>query len=140
MNKELSPAQRFIVTDAERQVADLLPIAVDTDVARAALLAIPFWFHTFALNAADGIYTPGAARDHRYRLSFLPADFTIQDARPGCWHVRRLLRVPGRASWRGTGVGARQRAVRLWVAACRGIELEGGAGFRAIHRLLDSRV
>lgn len=29
---------------------------------------------------------------------------------------------------------------RLWVAARWGIELEGGAGFRAIHRLLDSRV
>ena len=29
---------------------------------------------------------------------------------------------------------------RVWVAARWGIELEGGAGFRAIHRLLDSRV
>jgi hypothetical protein len=36
---------------------------------------VPFWFHTFALNRAEGIYTPGAARDHRYRVAMLPADF-----------------------------------------------------------------
>lgn len=29
----------------------------------------------FALNQAEGIYTPGAARDHRYRVSFLSSDF-----------------------------------------------------------------
>src|SRR5215471_14115782 len=66
----------FAVTEAERQVADLLPIGVDADVARAAIKAVPFWFHTFALNHDEGIYTPGAARDHRYRIPILPADFT----------------------------------------------------------------
>src|SRR5260370_31557644 len=66
---------RFVVTRAEREVADLLPIDVDAAVARAAVEAVPFWFHTFALNRAEGIYTPGAARDHRYRISTLPDDF-----------------------------------------------------------------
>jgi hypothetical protein len=36
---------------------------------------VPFWFHTFALNHAEGIYTPGVARDHRYRVAMPPADF-----------------------------------------------------------------
>ena len=67
--------QRFVVTDAERQVADLLPIEVAPELARATVQAVPFWFHTFALNRAAGIYTPGAARDHRYRVALLPADF-----------------------------------------------------------------
>jgi hypothetical protein len=56
---------RFVVTDAERRVADLLAIEVDPALARATVETVPFWFHTFALNRAEGIYTPGAARDHR---------------------------------------------------------------------------
>ena len=55
------------MTEAERQVADLLAIEVDPVLARATLAAVPFWFHV-ALNRAEGIYTPGAARDHRYRV------------------------------------------------------------------------
>ena len=70
------PRERFVVTEAERQVADLLPIEVEPDLARATVEAVPFWFHTFALNHDEGIYTPGAARDHRYRIPMLPADFT----------------------------------------------------------------
>jgi len=66
---------RYIVTEAERQVADLLPIEVDPAVARATVKEVPFWFHTFALNRAAGIYTPGVARDHRYRVSTPPSDF-----------------------------------------------------------------
>ena len=58
---------RYVVTEAEREVADLLPIEVEPDVARATVKEVPFWFHTFALNRAAGIYTPGVARDHRYR-------------------------------------------------------------------------
>ena len=64
--------ERFVVTEAERRVADLLPIEVDPVLARATAEAVPFWFHTFALNRAEGIYTPGAARDHRYRVCALP--------------------------------------------------------------------
>jgi hypothetical protein len=47
-------AERFVVTEAERQVADLLAIEVDPAVARATVQAVPFWFHTFALNRAEG--------------------------------------------------------------------------------------
>ena len=36
---------------------------------------VPLWFHTFALNAERGLYTPGVARDHRYRVPVLPASF-----------------------------------------------------------------
>ena len=64
--------ERFVVTEAERRVADLLPIEVEPVLARATVEAVPFWFHTFALNRAEGIYTPGAARNHRYRVSALP--------------------------------------------------------------------
>ena len=37
-------AGRYIVTEAERAVADLLPIEVDPDVARATVKEVPFWF------------------------------------------------------------------------------------------------
>jgi hypothetical protein len=47
--------ERFVVTEAERQVADLLAIEVDPAVARATVETVPFWFHTFALNRAEGI-------------------------------------------------------------------------------------
>jgi hypothetical protein len=46
---------RYIVTEAEREVADLLPIEVDPAVARATVNEVPFWFHSFALNRAAGI-------------------------------------------------------------------------------------
>jgi hypothetical protein len=36
---------RFIVTEAERQVADLLPTEVDPVLAGATLETVPFWFH-----------------------------------------------------------------------------------------------
>ena len=43
-------------------------------VAQRVLGEVPFWFHTFALNRAEGIYTLGVAMD-RYRLPFSPASF-----------------------------------------------------------------
>ena len=64
-----------VVTDAERAVADLLPIEADPVAARRALERVPLWFHTFALNREHGLYTPGVARDHRYRVPFLPSSF-----------------------------------------------------------------
>jgi hypothetical protein len=67
--------ERLVVTEAERRVADLLAIEIDPVLARATVETVPFWFHTFALNRAEGIYTPGAARDHRYRVCALPEDF-----------------------------------------------------------------
>ncbi len=42
--------ERFVSTEGERRVADLLPIEVDPEFARATLEEVPFWFHTFALN------------------------------------------------------------------------------------------
>ena len=57
------------ITAAERAVADVLPIGVPEDAARDAVARVPLWFHTFALHRAAGIYTPGVARDHGYRLA-----------------------------------------------------------------------
>jgi hypothetical protein len=50
--------------------------------------SVPLWFHTFAL--APGIYTPGIARDHGYRLAVLGAD------RPGDRGSRPWRRVRAR--------------------------------------------
>src|SRR5438105_12937429 len=131
--------QRFIVTEAERQVADLLPIEVAPGLARATVEAVPFWFHTFALNRAEGIYTPGAARDHRYRVSMLPTDFagmSVLDV--GTFDGFYAFLAEHRGADRVVAVDNEQ--YRLWVASRWGVELEGGAGFRAIHRLLGSAV
>ena len=94
---------RFVVTEAERRVADLLPIEVDPARARATVEAVPFWFHTFALNLAEGIYRPGAARDHRYGV--WAARGLRRDERPRCRLLRRLLGVPRRAAGGGEGRG-----------------------------------
>ena len=132
-------AAQFSVTDAEREVAGLLPIGVDPEAARATIAAVPFWFHTFALNPAAGIYTPGAARDHRYRVALLPADFAgMRVLDVGTFDGFYAFLAERRGAERVLAVDNEQ--YRLWVAARWGVELEGGAGFRAIHRLLSSRV
>lgn len=130
---------QFAVTDAERQVADLLPIEADPQLARAALGAVPFWFHTFALNRAEGIYTPGAARDHRYRVSALPGDFrgrSVLDV--GTFDGFYAFLAERRGADRVVAVDNEQ--YRLWVAARWGIELRGAEGFGAVHGLLGSSV
>ena len=130
---------RFVVTEAERQVADLLPIDVDPGLARATIETVPFWFHTFALNRAEGIYTPGAARDHRYRVSALPEDFagmSVLDV--GCFDGFYAFLAERRGAERVVAVDNEQ--YRLWVASRWGVELQGGEGFRAVHRLLGSAV
>jgi tRNA (mo5U34)-methyltransferase len=130
---------RFIVTEAERQVADLLPIEVDRALARATVETVPFWFHTFALNRAEGIYTPGAARDHRYRISTLHNNFggmSVLDV--GTFDGFYAFLAEHRGADRVVAVDNEQ--YRLWVASQCDIELEGGEGFRAIHRLLGSAV
>jgi len=63
-------------TGAEREVADLLPIHADPDAARAVLDRVPLWFHTFSLDHSVELYTPGVARDHRYRIPALPEDLS----------------------------------------------------------------
>jgi tRNA (mo5U34)-methyltransferase len=129
----------FHVTDAEREVADLLPIDVGSETARGTSASVPFWFHTFALNRAASIYTPGAARDHRYRIRALPDDLT----------GKRVLDVgtfDGFYAFLAERRGAEQviavdnEQYRQWVSSRWGIELEGGEGFRTIHRLLGSNV
>ncbi len=131
--------ERFVVTDAERQVADLLPIDVAPVLARATVETVPFWFHTFALNRAEGIYTPGAARDHRYRVSTLPEDFagmSVLDV--GCFDGFYAFLAEHREAEKVVAVDNEQ--YRLWVASRWGVELHGGEGFHAIHRLLGSAV
>jgi tRNA (mo5U34)-methyltransferase len=129
----------FVVTGAERQVADLLPIEIDPAVAEATVETVPFWFHTFALNRAEGIYTPGAARDHRYRISTLPDDYggmSVLDL--GTFDGFYAFLAERRGADRVVAVDNEQ--YRLWVASRWDIDLEGGEGFRAIHRLLGSAV
>jgi len=131
--------ERFIVTEAERQVADLLPIEVAPALARTTVVKVPFWFHTFALNRAEGIYTPGVARDHRYRVSALPEDFagmSVLDV--GCFDGFYAFLAERRGAERVVAVDNEQ--YRLWVASRWGVELEGAEGFRAVHRLLGSAV
>jgi len=60
-------------TRAEREVADLLPIGAGAEAAREVLDRVPFWFHTFSLDG-HSLYTPGVARDHRYRIPALPLE------------------------------------------------------------------
>lgn len=124
------------VTAAERSVADLLPISPNGPASAEALAAVPLWFHTFAIGDT---YTPGVARDHRYRVPFLPERFD----------GRRVLDVgafDGFYSFLAEARGA-QRVVAVdneqyvdWVRARWGVGLEGGEGFRAIAGLLDSEV
>jgi tRNA (mo5U34)-methyltransferase len=131
--------QRFVVTEAEREVADLLAIEVAPELAHTTVGAVPFWFHTFALNRAEGIYTPGAARDHRYRVAMLPADFggaRVLDV--GTFDGFYAFLAGRRGAERVLAVDNEQ--YRLWVASRWGIRLTGGEGFRAIGRLLESRV
>jgi tRNA (mo5U34)-methyltransferase len=131
--------QRFVVTAAEREVADLLPIEVAPELARATVRGVPFWFHTFALNRAEGIYTPGAARDHRYRVAMLPAEFAgMRVLDVGTFDGFYAFLAERRGAERVVAVDNEQ--YRLWVASRWGIGLAGGEGFRAIHRLLGSEV
>ena len=113
---------RFIATKAERQVADLLPIDAGPALARATVERVPFWFHTFALNRAEDIYTPGAARDHRYRISTLPDDYS-----PALTHYLNV--ATGSPSSSGANyVG------RLSIDSAGSVtELDGGGGFVSLE-------
>jgi tRNA (mo5U34)-methyltransferase len=130
---------QFPVTDAEREVADLLPIEAGPEVALSVRDSVPFWFHTFALNRAHGIYTPGAARDHRSRVPALPAEFEGQSVLDvGTFDGFYAFLAEHRGAARVVAIDNEQ--YRLWVAARWDIELQGGEGFQAIHRLLGSTV
>jgi tRNA (mo5U34)-methyltransferase len=127
------------LTSAERQVADLLPIEADPAEALEVLDEVPFWFHTFALNRAEGIYAPGYARDHRYRVPAIPESFdglSVLDI--GTFDGFYAFLAEARGAERVVAVDNEQYID--WVGARWGIELDGGEGFRAIHGLLGSGV
>jgi tRNA (mo5U34)-methyltransferase len=127
------------LTDAERAVADALPIGASVDDAERVLAQVPLWFHTFALHAERGLYTPGVARDHRYRVPFLPESFAGQRVLDvGTFDGFYAFLAEHRGAERVVAVDSEQYVD--WVRARWGIELEPGAGFRAIAELLDSRV
>jgi tRNA (mo5U34)-methyltransferase len=127
------------VTEAERAVADALPIGADPAAAERVLREVPLWFHTFSLNAEHGLYTPGVARDHRYRVPVLPESFAGQRVLDvGTFDGFYAFLAERRGAARVVAVDSEQYVD--WVKARWGIELEGGAGFRAIAELLGSRV
>ena len=123
---------------AERVVADVLAIGASAARAERVRDSVPLWFHTFAL--APGIYTPGIARDHGYRLPVMGAD------RFAGRSVLDIGAFDGFYSFLAEARGAR-RVVAVdneqyveWVRARFGVTLPGGAGFRAVAELLASRV
>ena len=123
---------------AERLVADVCAIGASALDAERVRDSVPLWFHTFAL--APGIYTPGIARDHGYRLAVLGAD------RFAGRSVLDVGAFDGFYSFLAEARGAR-RVVAVenqqyvdWVRARFGVTLQGGAGFRAIAGLVGSRV
>ena len=117
---------------AERAVADLLPIDAPTLTAARISDAVPIWFHTFQL--APGIYTPGIARDHRYRLPALePARFAgrrVLDI--GTFDGFYAFLAEARGAARVVAVDNEQYVE--WVQGRFGVALGPAAGFRAIRR------
>ena len=125
-------------TAAEMAVADQLPIVASLEAARAAVDRVPFWFHTFSLDAGQ-VYTPGVARDHRYRLPFFPESLTGRSVLDvGTFDGFYAFLAEARGARRVVAVDNEQ--YKDWVRARWGVELEGGEGFRTIAELLDSRV
>src|SRR5438094_898857 len=136
MPEDLEPVPE--TTAAERAVADLLPIDATREEARAALERVPLWFHTFALNGT-GVYTPGIARDHRYRLRAIPEDLTgarVLDV--GAFDGFYAFLAERRGAARVVAVDNEQYVA--WIRRRFGIDLVPGVGFRAIAGLLGSGV
>jgi tRNA (mo5U34)-methyltransferase len=120
-------------------VADLLPIGAGPEEASKALSRVPLWFHTFSLDGAGELYTPGVARDHRYRIPAIPRDFTgssVLDV--GAFDGFYAFLAEARGADRVVAVDNEQ--YKAWVRSRWGIDLEGGEGFQAIKALLGSRV
>lgn len=123
---------------AERQVADLLPIKIDPESAETIRDRVPVWFHTFQL--AEGIYTPGIARDHRYRVPALTRER---------FQGRSVLDIgtfDGFYAFLAEHLGA-SRVVGIdneqyvdWIEGRFGVDLEPAAGFNSIHEALSSAV
>jgi tRNA (mo5U34)-methyltransferase len=126
-------------TAAEREVADLLWIDADPAAARAVLDRVPLWFHTFSLDRSGELYTPGVARDHRYRIPALPEDFSgmsVLDV--GAFDGFYAFLAEARGARRVVAVDNEQ--YRAWVRSRWAVELRGGEGFAAIRELLGSKV
>jgi len=124
---------------SEREVADQLAIGAHPDAAREILDRVPFWFHTFALNSNHGIYTPGVARDHGYRLDSIPDSFdglSVLDV--GAFDGFYSFLAEQRRAQRVLAIDNEQ--YRHWVHDRWDVVLKGAEGFRAIHELLDSAV
>ena len=137
-----TPAERLEsipeTTAAERAVADVMPIDVSREEARAVLGRVSLWFHTFALDGA-GVYTPGIARDHRYRLRALPEDLTgarVLDV--GAFDGFYAFLAERRGAARVVAVDNEQYVT--WIRRRFGIDLVPGVGFRAVAELLGSGV
>ena len=115
-------------------------IQADAESAKATLEDIPFWFHTFAIETdGDRSYTPGMARDHRYRLPALPEDYTGMSVLDiGAFDGFYAFLAESRGADYVLAVDNEQ--YRDWIASRWGAELEGGEGFAAIAGLLDSNV
>ena len=128
-----------LVWPSEREVAAQVPIDVDADQAWSVLDSVPFWFHTFALNRDLGLYTPGEARDHGYRLASIPDSFdglSVLDV--GAFDGFYSFLAEARGATRVLAVDNEQYV--HWVRDRWAVELEGGEGLRAIHGLLGSGV
>jgi tRNA (mo5U34)-methyltransferase len=123
---------------AEQMVADTLTIDAPPDDAERVRDSVPVWFHTFAL--APGIYTPGIARDHGYRLGVLAgerfADRSVLDV--GAFDGFYSFLAEQRGARRVVAVDNEQYVD--WVKARFGIAVQGSAGFHAIADLTGSRV
>jgi tRNA (mo5U34)-methyltransferase len=124
---------------SEREVADEVPIDIGVDPATRLLTSVPLWFHTFALNGAHGLYTPGKARDHGYRLASIPDSFvgsSVLDV--GAFDGFYSFLAEKRGATRVLAIDNEQYV--HWVRDRWAIELAGGEGFRAIHSALGSGV
>lgn len=123
---------------AEQAVADTLEIGASPAEAERVRDSVPLWFHTFAL--APGIYTPGVARDHGYRLDVLVAERfagrSVLDV--GTFDGFYGFLAERRGARRIVAVDNEQYVE--WVQARFGIALRGSAGFRAIADLTGSQV
>ena len=123
---------------AEKAVADSLPLGASPADAERVRDAVPLWFHTFAL--APGVYTPGIARDHGYRMGLFDRDRfagrSVLDV--GAFDGFYSFLAERRGASRVVAIDNEQYVG--WVRARFEIALEGGAGFRAIAGLIESSV
>ena len=123
---------------AEQLVADAYAIDASIEDAARVRDCVPLWFHTFAL--APGVYTPGIARDHGYRLAVLdPERFTGRSVLDvGAFDGFYSFLAERRGASRVVAVDNEQYVD--WVAARFGVKLAPAAGFHAIAQLTGSQV